>query len=394
MDTRRDQPQHATIPILDQFGSRNLIIPEHEVVSDMHVEGLATYVRYIEFATGTRLRDGENPVWFVRAFRGLCAEMGNDEAMESFANYCDEIHFDRVETAQHSRITGNTLDEFRSETFDDPFVHLISLCDAAWSCWTLARRFKSNYGMASCPAECKTDEIGRLAGTMFANRQLEFATISHVRLDAAIERWHQLLPVDLLDVIKEARSDQLQPIQVGEDSFATAHEASIAFAEKVSDAWKGARGIDSISFLTDLAQRLEPLKCDDLQALIEIESIAARRRFSGTDEGVVSAQDRGESVHEDRAASYLGSGRIQIGMSVHVLTARRHITFIECLLNSASGIALTAELARVVTNPAEVAKQLIEWNDCILSPFIKTPRGKKNAGYRAMIRDCRTGRKN
>ena len=126
------------------------------------------------------MRDRQNPVWFTRAFRGLCAEMGNDDATDHFASFCDDFHCEEVEVTTHGRVTGNTLDEYRSETLEDPIVHAITFCDAAWSCWTLARRFRSNYFTPPGCSRGENDELGQLVSGLFANRQMEFVTVSHI----------------------------------------------------------------------------------------------------------------------------------------------------------------------------------------------------------------------
>jgi hypothetical protein len=53
-------------------------------------------VRDIEARTNTRLRDGENPVWFIRLHKHFM-DRRDPAANVSFADYCEDRHSDKVE---------------------------------------------------------------------------------------------------------------------------------------------------------------------------------------------------------------------------------------------------------------------------------------------------------
>ncbi|MCY2987129.1 MAG: hypothetical protein NTY19_04575 [Planctomycetota bacterium] len=71
-------------PVTDDVGPRTLIVPTDQPPCD---EDAVKKVLEIETLTGTRLKDGENPVWFLDTYQAYC-EQAKRHPVVPFADYC------------------------------------------------------------------------------------------------------------------------------------------------------------------------------------------------------------------------------------------------------------------------------------------------------------------
>lgn len=79
-------------PLADELGNRTLVVPKSQPPCD---EEAITEVLRIEASTGTRLKDGENPAWFLAIYREY-GKRGERHPVVTFAEYCRTIAPEKV----------------------------------------------------------------------------------------------------------------------------------------------------------------------------------------------------------------------------------------------------------------------------------------------------------
>ncbi len=84
--------------IVDSQGERVLAVP----ANDSCVGNPGPIVLDIEARTNTRLRDGENPVWFIRLHKDFM-DRRDPSASVSFADYCTRRHADKIDDGRETR---------------------------------------------------------------------------------------------------------------------------------------------------------------------------------------------------------------------------------------------------------------------------------------------------
>jgi len=89
----------------DRFGSRTLIAqPSVAAWVGNPIPALLD----IEAATGVRLRDGGDPVWFLRVYHGATKRFRESNSSRTFAEYCEMLHSELIEiTDLRSRVAGD-----------------------------------------------------------------------------------------------------------------------------------------------------------------------------------------------------------------------------------------------------------------------------------------------
>lgn len=100
----------------DERGVRTLVVPAGE---PPFTGDPTPYVRRIEVLTRTRLRDGGNPLWFIRFYHQF---EGWTAREVSFAEYCRQQHAERVETEPDDKVVANDFthsDDFASVRWGD-----------------------------------------------------------------------------------------------------------------------------------------------------------------------------------------------------------------------------------------------------------------------------------
>lgn len=98
MSTKKEP---ISFKVKDSFGERTLIVPPSELAfSGNPTPG----VLKIEAMTRTRLRDGENPIWFLRVHQQFERESNPNDRV-SFAEYLQRLHPDKIEVLSPSVIT-------------------------------------------------------------------------------------------------------------------------------------------------------------------------------------------------------------------------------------------------------------------------------------------------
>jgi len=98
--SRKSAPAKIAEPIgkdtklraVDHFGERVLVVPASELA---YSGNPIPVLLEREFATGTRLKDGENPVWFLRMHRQF-EDMSTKRDGLTFSQWCERFHADRV----------------------------------------------------------------------------------------------------------------------------------------------------------------------------------------------------------------------------------------------------------------------------------------------------------
>jgi hypothetical protein len=83
----------ATFTFDDEFGARTLVVPSNEPLWSGNPIPI---VRDIEARTRTRLRDGQNPIWFIRVHKHFSDRRDSVDGV-SFAEYVARRHADKIE---------------------------------------------------------------------------------------------------------------------------------------------------------------------------------------------------------------------------------------------------------------------------------------------------------
>ncbi len=108
--------------VTDEIGERTLIIPPGEVTfSGDPTPGILK----IEALTRTRLRDGENPLWFIRVHWQFQKESNPNDKV-SFAEFVQRLHPNKIEVVGSPGISGKIEHKQTEEGGEkQPFITLL-----------------------------------------------------------------------------------------------------------------------------------------------------------------------------------------------------------------------------------------------------------------------------
>jgi hypothetical protein len=170
---------------------------------------------------------------------------------------------------------------------DEDFDALYGFREAAWACNGHAREFVTSNRSVRI---FSTDEYCAMSQASGSVRELELDVSA---LEKCSDRWtsayhNHNCTTKPMTAIKLARANRLEPIVVGQLSYATAHEAAIGMVEHVLEIYRAAQAYDDRDYLVDLAHRLEDVELRDLYGHIECEYWSAFHYLSETESQVTA----------------------------------------------------------------------------------------------------------
>ena len=133
--TRNKEP--ISFKAKDDLGTRTLIIPPGEMpFSGNPVLGILKY----EAMTRTRLRDGGNPLWFLRVYHQFQKESNPNDGV-SFAEFVQRLHPDEIDVLSKQNTAGDDEGKKKGKKkyTDDLITLAVAVKDYAVSRSTLKR---------------------------------------------------------------------------------------------------------------------------------------------------------------------------------------------------------------------------------------------------------------
>lgn len=124
-------------------------------------------------------------------------------------------------------------------------AQLWELRDYAMTCEGTARHFVDvfqNFTPSRDPLTPMRQATRQATALRQAERTMASGERAFDEMQEAMERWWNADSIDYIDSIKLCRGRKLDPITVGDATFATAHEAAYGLAEAVRDVWVAAGG--------------------------------------------------------------------------------------------------------------------------------------------------------
>ncbi len=184
----------------------------------------------------------------------------------------------------------------------DTFSSLLEFTSAAEVCWGRARDFVRQF---SCKPEFSKSWFPNPSTGAYdwilpaaddqSRRDLQHATRHHDELLDAIEDWRAASSA--IEYVNQAVGISLPPYFIGDESYQTAHEAAVTFAEVVADCWRSPDcwpdTVDGrVEFLGELAERLAELPTfSDPFARLQGEHYAASELTTCGESGADTKED-------------------------------------------------------------------------------------------------------